>query len=338
MMYECVDCGYNTNKKFNFDKHKNRKTSCKRTTIPSDLNISFNNQILNSGNLHVSFNDPNTDSGNHKIHLCSKCQKTFSNSSNLKRHQKICKNVRNPLQCIKCQKIFSSYQSKHNHIKKVKCVPVSTDNSINPPITSNTTSINCNNTNMNITNNVHNIVFNSFGNENLTHLFHDKDLIYKTNIFSRKGVYGLVDIIDHIFLDPNHPENNTIVKFNERGDDVYIKNECNTWEYRDYEDIKGNFIESLSNFLRIYNTKKNEMNIKLVENKERLRIKEFIILLMTIGGIIDDDLAEELNVDDDYIVDEEKIQSKFDKATLSRLFFKSNVLFHKSDGKIKHKV
>ena len=123
MMYECVDCGYNTNKKFNFDKHKNRKTSCKRTTIPSDLNVSSSNPTLNPGNLHVSFNDPNTDSGNHKIHLCSKCQKTFSNSSNLKRHQKICKNVRNPLQCKICLKIFSSPQSKYNHKKKVNCSP-----------------------------------------------------------------------------------------------------------------------------------------------------------------------------------------------------------------------
>lgn len=224
-------------------------------------------------------------------------------------------------------------------MKHVKCSPPTISEENNQLINNNTNISNTQiNGNVNTTNNVQNITFNSFGNENLTHLIQDKDFIHKTNTFSKKGVYGLVDIIDHIFLDPNHPENNTIIKFNERGDDVYVKSESNTWEYREYEDVKGDFIEALNNFLKIYSKKKNELNIKLVEDKERSRIKEFMILLMTIGGIIDDDLASELNVDDDYIVDEEKINNKFDKATLSRLFFKSNVLFNKNDGKIKHKV
>jgi hypothetical protein len=167
-------------------------------------------------------------------------------------------------------------------------------------------------------------------------LIQDKDIIYKTNNFSKKGVYGLVDIIDHIYLNPEHPENNTIIKLNEKGDDVLVMNESNTWEYREYEDVKGQFIDSLNSFIKIYNSKKNELNIKLVEQKERNRIKEFMIFLMTIGGLIEDDLAEELNVDDDYyIINEEKINNKFDKATLSKLFFKSNLFFNKSDKKIK---
>lgn len=335
MRYECVDCGYTTDKKFNFEKHKDRKTTCKR-----DLNLDNKgkqnvNLIAHFRNDGAHFRNDGAQNSNDE-HICNKCDKKLSNIFSLRRHVSKCKGVDN-LTCEKCFKKFSSVASKNNHKRNVNCSSLS-ETKINDETTQgNATNVSygvLTNGNHNNTN-VQNITINSFGNENLNHLIQDKDIIYKTNNFSKKGVYGLVDIIDHIYLNPEHPENNTIIKLNEKGDDVLVMNESNTWEYREYEDVKDQFVEALNNFLRIYNKKKNELNIKLVEQKERNRIKEFIIFLMTIGGIIEDDLAEELNVDDDYIINEEKINNKFDKATLSKLFFKSNLFFNKSDKKIK---
>lgn len=353
-MYECEDCGYVTNKKFNFMKHKNRKTVCKRSIkieTGTEQNLNTNPQIYNENsqidNAATQIYNENSQICYDTTHLnndsinnpskCPKCNKQLYNMFSLKRHLEICKGVDN-LTCDICFKKFSSVSSKNNHKRNVKCSPplnflIQPSNVEQRNLTNISYGAFTNGNNNNT--NVQNITINSFGNENLTHLIHDKDIIHKTNTFSKKGLYGLVDILDHIYLDPEHPENNTIIKLNERGDDVLVMNETNTWEYRDYEDVKDQFIEALNNFLRIYNKKKNELNIKLVEQKERLRIKEFIIFLMTVGGIIENDLAEELNVDDDYVVNEEKINSKFDKATLSKLFFKSNLLFNKTDKKIK---
>lgn len=342
MRYECVDCGYTTDKKFNFEKHKNRKTTCKRDSNfgnKGKQNVNPIQQIRNDDAQNSNDDAQIRNDGaqiRNEEHICNKCNKRLSNIFSLRRHVYKCKGVDN-LTCEKCFKKFSSVASKNNHKRNINCSSLSktkmidTTHETNNNI-SNNTLINGNHNN---NTNVQNITINSFGNENLNHLIQDKDIIYKTNNFSKKGVYGLVDIIDHIYLNPEHPENNTIIKLNEKGDDVLVMNESNTWEYREYEDVKDQFVEALNNFLRIYNKKKNELNIKLVEQKERNRIKEFIIFLMTIGGIIEDDLAEELNVDDDYIVNEEKINNKFDKATLSKLFFKSNLFFNKSDKKIK---
>ena len=53
---------------------------------------------------------------------CEKCEKVLSCSKSLKRHQKTCKGV-HVLKCPTCMKMFSSKQSKHEHMKNVKCSP-----------------------------------------------------------------------------------------------------------------------------------------------------------------------------------------------------------------------
>ena len=106
-----------------------KQENLKENTETSDMNIPITSDTkdvsMTSDTNDVSItldtkNNPVTSIIMTNSHTCYKC---FSNSSNLKRHQKICKNVRNPLQCKICLKIFSSPQSKYNHKKKVNCSP-----------------------------------------------------------------------------------------------------------------------------------------------------------------------------------------------------------------------
>ena len=77
------------------------------------------------------------------------------------------------------------------------------------------------------------------------------------------------------------------------------------------------------------------MNIRLTEPKEQRLIKKFIIVLLTVGGLVPDIICDEFNVDDDDVEDELRINQKFDKATLYNLFTKSKMNYKRIDGKIK---
>lgn len=132
-MYECEDCGYVTNKKFNFMKHKNRKTVCKRSIkiengTEQNLNTEESNLIINGENLK--------DTGENLISIqensnsiisvfkCSKCRKILSCKKSLKSHELICKGVPTKT-CPTCFKQFNTDQAKYYHMKFVKCSPPS---------------------------------------------------------------------------------------------------------------------------------------------------------------------------------------------------------------------
>ena len=339
MTHTCSLCGYTTKHKFNFLKHQNRKTSCKKSNVEIQQNVQSINQ-----------NDDQNKQNSNKEFNCNKCGKVMCNKQRLLSHINRCKGV-DTKTCHRCFKVFTSVQTKYKHLKNVDCEkdnPSLTTSIIDNRV-NNSHNQNSFNTN-NIVNN-NNIMFNCFGKENLEHISSDGDLIHKTNMFSKNGLYGLIDLMEYIYFDPNHPENNTIAKMNERGEDIFIKNEVTNfhaqeeteekkpmkmrWEFRDYEDIRTTIIESISSVFKMYNSHKNNKNIKLTEKKERKRIKEFIILLLTVGGFIEDDLAEELDIDiDDDMENEEKINNKFDKATLMRLFQCSNNIYKKNNGNI----
>ena len=65
-------------------------------------------------------------------------------------------------------------------------------------------------------------------------------------------------MIDEIYMNKDKPENNTILKLQERGDGVYIRNN-DDWEYREFEDIRDNLVSSLDKYFDIYQQKKTVM-------------------------------------------------------------------------------
>lgn len=73
-----------------------------------------------------------------------------------------------------------------------------------------------------------------------------------------------------------------------------------------------------------------------IEKKERRRIKKFLTTLMTIGGILNKELCEELEIEDELEEDEEdRTNKKFDNATKEKLHQRS-IHWRKVNGKIEN--
>ena len=84
----------------------------------------------------------------------------------------------------------------------------------------------------------------------------------------------------------------------------------------------------------MYQNAKKDFNIKLTEPKERKRIKQLVTLLLTVGGMMNDELCRELNIDEEDIDGEDIVNKKFDNATKDRIHQKTGIYWKKIDGKI----
>tara|TARA_B110000037_G_scaffold186981_1_gene217290 strand:- start:10907 stop:11905 length:999 start_codon:yes stop_codon:yes gene_type:complete len=132
----CETCCYSTNRKYNLElHHRSLKTCGKRlkrhdeTTTnqnghdfvkDTQRNGHENDDFFVKENKMVIINDDFFVKSNE----CRFCFKSLSTKQRLISHEKMCCTKINPLQCPTCKKIFSTKQSKHQHIKAGKCIPV----------------------------------------------------------------------------------------------------------------------------------------------------------------------------------------------------------------------
>lgn len=337
-MYICQLCKYETTRKQNFERHKKRKSSCSKTDDGNDdtNNIVYgsaqNNTHVAQFNTHVAQNNTHVAQNNTYGHSCENCHKSFSSGYSLLRHKIICKGVPN-LTCPVCFVSFEYQQAKHRHVKKNDCkAPQAVANHANTINIENQTNIN--NTTNNITNNT--IHINVFGKEDLTYLLEDKNIIQKLKSFGKSGIYGLPKILTDVHFNTHKPENHTIIKPDEYGDGVMIKNDDNEWEFREFEDIRDDLIETIVKYFKAYNTVKNNSGIQLVEKKERNIIKKFGYELLSLDGTLPTDLLSELDIDRYDINDtDEDIKNKtrkFDKSTMKGLHANTSLHYKKDNG------
>lgn len=355
MLYECGDCGYVSNRHLNFLRHKNRKNFCGNIIhdVKNEAEVNINaareninvaRENINAARENINVFGENINVGNSIVssekYTCIKCRKTLSDKRSFDNHLNSCKGV-NGKTCPTCFKVFSTVQGKFQHMKKVKCKPPALPSSAmiasqqitnnnNNNITYNTNNI----TNNTITNN--NIHINVFGKEDLDYLLSDPNIIHKLKYFGKSGIYGLPKILDDVHFNKNKPENHTLIKPDEYGNGVMILNDANEWEYREFEDIRDNLINTIIKYFRAYNNVKKNLGIKLVEKKERNIIKNIAYELMALDGSIPQDLFEELGMNEDGIeeTDEElKIKlRKFDKSTMKNMHYKTTLNFKKENG------
>jgi hypothetical protein len=354
MVYECEHCGYSTNRFQNFDRHKNRKNPCHK--IINDEDYINNIEIIysqkseyNSQKSEYDSQKSEYDSQKSEV-FCQKCKKNFSNKYNLYRHSLICKGVDN-LTCFKCKKIFNTISSKNKHVKNNKCTY---DNS-NMNIQNNTsieTQNNIHNTSIETQNNIenqNNININIFGKEDLSYLMNEDGFIDRIKQFGKNGIYGLAKIISDVHCNNKKLENNNIIKPEEYakhshlvqrcefGDGVYIMGDDKEWEFREFEDIKDDMINTISKYIKYYNDRRNNHNVKYSDKREKHFVRNLFYFALALECNVPEDLFEDLEMDEENVEEDENelknMNRKFDKATMRKLHENTHFRYKRENGK-----
>jgi len=147
---------------------------------------------------------------------CEKCEKIFTRHNNLIAHLGKCKGKINKLECNYCHEIFTAPANKYRHQKTCKLV---TKNELpsSELVSQNINNItNINNDNKIITNNIINDNRQIINNNITLQIknFGDENKDYITNAFLlqcyKNGYYGLVEMIENIYFNKEHPENHNV--------------------------------------------------------------------------------------------------------------------------------
>jgi len=123
-MFQCSECNYFTDRKFNLQRHFNVKHS-DRTIINHSQNIEEkvnpNQEKVNPNQEKVN---PNQEKVNSNELYCKKCNKKYKTLRHLKTHEIKCNYV-DSLTCPRCMISFTNRKHKSRHIKADKCIAIS---------------------------------------------------------------------------------------------------------------------------------------------------------------------------------------------------------------------
>ena len=276
-MFICEKCGYSTKIKCNFTKHQNRKTDCgdKNTQNNNNHTQNNNNHTLNNNNhtLNNNYNIPsnnnntlnnnNDDINNNNIISytnidtnivkCNLCDKQLTRRS-FYGHKSVCKKVPKNT-CEYCKVRFSSQQSHSRHRKTCKHRIFMTDNNEQQSSNDHMTINNNNNTTNNITNNITNTTtnnnhFNIFGKEELGYILENME----TDPRIRQCLKSLVDTIELVHFNKDHPENHTVRKLTRKDNSCQFREHGESWRTvscnNGFKTLQDNLERSLSTRFR----------------------------------------------------------------------------------------
>ena len=296
-IYNCSLCLYNTDIKFNFNRHmvlKHTNNKDKNADINGKKdNISDKKDNISEKNVIVPDKNDNIDS------KCVKCNKILSSKKYLQKHLIICKGVSNALECHLCHKIFSFRNSKSRHLKTCKGKTSSelllTTNNINSNNVNNinngtiATTNNINNGTINIntnTTNITNIIVFDPSNTNGTTLKTDHiDLDFISSLLKKKENDALFLYIKKLL---DNPVNRCIRKTNLRSifSEIHVGN--NKWDSCYDKDIYPKILSEFSNcFGDLLTTK--------VPNKKIInKLLEFIDYIAEDGYCNNEEIKDEI--------------------------------------------
>ena len=203
-MYVCEKCGYETETKCNYTRHLGKKIPCRK-------------------------NDPLVVNGDtdHSTHVkCPLCCKRVTRAY-FRKHTLACKGVPTN-SCTYCNKQLASRSGKSQHQKICNANPSnmsvqSTFNTSHVTITNNHDN-SVDNSVTNVTNNnVVNLTVN-FGGEEIGYLLNNDD----TRV--RSALSCILDAIDLVHFNDDHPENQTVRKLDKKSNMMEIKKN-DVWEH-----------------------------------------------------------------------------------------------------------
>lgn len=236
-IFKCSYCNYNSNKKFNLNRHMMSKHKYINDSIiiNDDKNTIIDDSIFINDEINTITNNNNTINDEKK---CEKCNKIFSSKQYLNKHLLICKGVSNPLECHFCHKILANSCSKSRHLKICKDKEKSKELIIiekedNKLILNDNSHqiINNNITNNNITNN--NITYNI---NLVSYNIEDRKINFDVSQFNKNNFYKLTSMHENdafcyyynkLFENKN---NQMIIKSNLRHNYSKVHTGFNIWQ------------------------------------------------------------------------------------------------------------
>ena len=247
-IFKCSFCNYNSNKKFNLNRHM----MSKHNNIDYNTNDTIHNNVMNIDNKNdtIHNNVMNIDNKNDTIHNiimnidknvmndkeCEKCNKIFSSKQYLNKHLLICKGVSNPLECHFCHKILANRGSKSTHLKICKEKEISKELII----------IEKEDNELILNDNSHQIINNNITNNNIT----NNNITYNINLVS----YNIED--RKIKFDVSHLNKNNFYKLTSMH-----KNDAFSYYYNKLFENKNNQMIIKSNLRHNYSKVHTGFNI-----------------------------------------------------------------------------
>ena len=294
-IYNCSLCLYNTDIKFNFNRHmvlKHTNNKDKNVDIEGkNTGINCTNTGIEGKNTGIKCKNTGTDS------KCVKCNKILSSKKYLQKHLIICKGVSNPLECHLCHKIYYDSSTKCRHLKTCKGKTSSelliNNNNSNITYNGNTTNninngtINTTNNNGTInTNNITNIIVFDPSNTNGTTLKTDHiDLDFISSLLKKKENDALFLYIKKLL---DNPVNRCIRKTNLRSifSEIHVGN--NKWDSCYDKDIYPKILSEFSNCFG------DLLTTKLPNKKIINKLLEFIDYIAEDGYCNNDEIKDEI--------------------------------------------
>ena len=198
MMYSCTECEYSTEIKSNYTRHVKNKHRV--DSVEDTIQSTKGYIVVDSKNV-----------------TCTHCHKRLL-KSNVSRHLKRCKGVPTNT-CVHCNKSFSTRHGKNNHSRTCRQEQKVTVNSHNTVTNSH---------NITTHNQTNNITI-RFGNEDLLYLQSKREIDDRIDMVAQ----CLSDVLDLVYFNSDHPENQTIRKTNKKTDLIETRVSKNEWDHEE---------------------------------------------------------------------------------------------------------
>ena len=345
LLYKCSLCNYETSRLLNFKRHAQRKIPCYNkykvntnnlkaaenvtvaaenvTDTAENVTVAAENVTDTAENVtdtaeNVTDTAENVTDIEKKISVgfdtkfkCNKCNKTFTRLYTKSQHVSKCDGI-DKRQCQICLKVFATRQGKFEHIKYVKCIPLSQHNTtVNNNITKNS-----NNTNINSNNTINNINIRvDFGNECLKKLCEDKEYFTKMIENIKLGKYAIPKSIEDIYFNDKYPENQTLKKTRKNDNMVSIQYN-GKWETRLFEDIINDLVKKTEEYHETYfkdlQKKYENLNNNKHSKKIMIHVRRFANKMLWFGWNCRELRNIGLHFDERKDMDEEDLNEMFE--------------------------
>jgi hypothetical protein len=354
MKYSCDHCSYETDKKSNYIRHINRKFRC----YDAEPSVTLETPNVTPG---VTLEAPNVTPSVtlEPPNVTPSVNLEPPNVTPVIIHNQFPSDKKH--QCEICLKIFKHRNGKYKHKRNVLCYPPpppppeneSPDNllivkeseiivpTMNNSQNNSQNTTNSNNNNSTVNNNI--IQYNAFGDEGIEQLGKflsgrkdDAKIIEHMRQLGKKKIYGIRDIQNDIFFNPDHPEGFSIIKPEKYGSSVRVRNSEGEFEYREFEDVRDPLLNYMEKYIEIYNKTRNKYNVKFRDPKEHRILQNFFkIMNDNLEIYLGEDLKEDLNIQNN--IGEEDKYKQFDKVSLDNIHVQTRKFYTCKKGEFVRK-